>query len=235
MLGNSIVELRQYTLFPGTRDEFAELFCREFVTTQEEVGMKLIGQFLDLGDPNRFVWMRSFPDMESRKESLTSFYFHSKAWETHGESARTKMIDSTDALLLHPVENEYTHAVDVQEGFQSFNGIVIATIYYLPQAVDSDFLLFMDESVLPLLSQAGYRSISCYATEHSPNNFPRLPVRERENVFITCMTFNTLDAYHDHLVVLGNNPSWRQEIYSKLVSRLLIRPQILRLASIPTK
>jgi NIPSNAP len=61
-----IVDLRQYTLHPGTRDDFIRLFDGQFVETQEVCGMRLIGQFRDLGDPNRFVWMRGFADMPSR-------------------------------------------------------------------------------------------------------------------------------------------------------------------------
>jgi len=152
MPGSPIIELRQYTLFPGTRNEFVELFCREFIATQEAVGIKLIGQFLDLGDPNRFVWMRKFPDMASREKSLTSFYFHSEAWEKYGEIARAKMIDSTDALLLHPTHSNYTSILKGQEELQSFNGIVIATIYYLHEAVSPDFLLFINETVMKRLA-----------------------------------------------------------------------------------
>ena len=53
--GLAVVELRQYTLRPGRRDGFIELFDREFVETQEETGMAVLGQFRDLGDPDRFV------------------------------------------------------------------------------------------------------------------------------------------------------------------------------------
>ena len=40
-----IVELRQYTLHPGKRDVLIDLFDREFVESQEALGMKVIGQF----------------------------------------------------------------------------------------------------------------------------------------------------------------------------------------------
>ncbi len=43
-----VVELRQYTLHPGKRDVLIDLFDREFLETQEEVGMRIIGQFRDL-------------------------------------------------------------------------------------------------------------------------------------------------------------------------------------------
>ncbi|PYL74556.1 MAG: hypothetical protein DMF26_10535, partial [Verrucomicrobia bacterium] len=48
-----IVELRQYTLHPGKRDVLIDLFDREFVESQEALGMKIIGQFRDLDNPNR--------------------------------------------------------------------------------------------------------------------------------------------------------------------------------------
>src|SRR6266478_8831760 len=56
----SIVELRQYTLHPGQRDVLIDLFDREFVESQEALGMKIIGQFRNLDNPNRFVWLRGF-------------------------------------------------------------------------------------------------------------------------------------------------------------------------------
>ncbi|PYI99292.1 MAG: hypothetical protein DMF00_11300 [Verrucomicrobia bacterium] len=67
-----IVELRQYTLHPGKRDVLIDLFDREFVESQEALGMKIIGQFRDLDNPNRFVWLRGFRDMPSRAQALGS-------------------------------------------------------------------------------------------------------------------------------------------------------------------
>src|SRR5829696_7935028 len=56
----SVLELRQYTLHPGKRDVLIELFEREFVESQEALGMQLVGQFRDADDPDRFVWLRGF-------------------------------------------------------------------------------------------------------------------------------------------------------------------------------
>jgi hypothetical protein len=69
-----IVELRQYTLLPGRRDELIELFDREFVESQDACGMRILGQFRDLDRPDRFVWLREFPDMDSRLKALNDFY-----------------------------------------------------------------------------------------------------------------------------------------------------------------
>src|SRR5687767_8379878 len=88
-----IVELRLYTLHPGSREVLIELFDREFVESQEAVGMKIIGQFRDLSDPNRFIWLRGFRDMTTRAQALTSFYT-GPVWKTHRDVANATMIDS---------------------------------------------------------------------------------------------------------------------------------------------
>ena len=67
---SEVFELRQYTLHPGRRDVLIELFERAFIDPQTAAGMRVLGQFRDLDDPNRFVWFRSFSDMLRRKEAF---------------------------------------------------------------------------------------------------------------------------------------------------------------------
>ena len=97
-----VVELRQYTLQPGRRDELIELFDRELVETQEACGMQLLGQFRDEDRPDHFVWLRGFADMETRRQALTSF-FSGPVWAMHARAAVATMIDSDDVYLLEPV------------------------------------------------------------------------------------------------------------------------------------
>jgi hypothetical protein len=229
-----IIDLRQYTLYPGTRDEFIALFDRELVETQEACGMRAIGQFRDLGDPNRFVWMRGFTDMPSREKALNAFYVHGEAWKAHGEAARSKMIDSSDALLLRPAWPHSGFSLESADRRPSLEsavprGIVLATIHHLADAVSADFLAFFEESVKPVLAGAGASFLGFFATEQSPNNFPRLPLREGENVFVSFAGFADLEAYHQFMTCLGRTARWRSEIYPSLVRRLPARPQILRL------
>ena len=98
-----VVELRQYTLLPGRRDELIEVFDRELVETQEACGMRVLGQFRDEDRPDRFVWLRWFPDMETRREALTAFY-GGPVWREHGPAANVTMLDWDDVLLLEPVQ-----------------------------------------------------------------------------------------------------------------------------------
>src|SRR5204863_6636074 len=88
-----IVELRQYTLHRGKRDVLIDLFDREFIEPQETLGMNILGQFRDLDDPDRFVWLRGFRDMASRAAALQAFY-GGPVWKAHRETANATMIDS---------------------------------------------------------------------------------------------------------------------------------------------
>lgn len=230
-----VVDLRQYTLYPGTRDGFVELFDREFVETQEAAGMRVIGQFRDIGDPNRFVWLRGFPDMPARERALTDFYIHGATWKAYSEIARSKMIDSTDALLLRPARTDSGFSLEAPDRRPSLDsgapsGIVVAAIYSLPVRADDDFVSFFEGAISQVLMAAGANMLASFVTEHSPNNFPRLALREGENLFISFSGYKDLAAYHEYMTALGRNQQWRSEISPALMRRVHGRPQILRLA-----
>src|SRR6202162_2076120 len=70
----SLIELRQYTLHAGQRDVLIRLFDREFIETQEALGIAVIGQFRDLDRPDRFVWIRGFVNADARGQELAAFY-----------------------------------------------------------------------------------------------------------------------------------------------------------------
>jgi NIPSNAP protein len=97
-----IVELRRYALRPRARDTLIELFDRELVEPQEQLGMRLLGQFRDLDDPDGFVWLRGFSDMQFRKRALEAFY-GGPVWKTHASAANATMIDVDNVLLLRPL------------------------------------------------------------------------------------------------------------------------------------
>src|SRR6476646_3740343 len=96
-----VLELRQYTLRPGQRDVLIDLIEREFVESQEALGMTLFGQFRDLDDPDRFVWLRGFADMPARATALAGFY-DGPVWRAHRDAANATMLDSDNVLLLRP-------------------------------------------------------------------------------------------------------------------------------------
>ena len=183
-----VVELRQYTLNPGMRDTLIELFEREFVETQEAVGMELIGQFRDADRPDRFVWLRGFADMETRSQSLGAFY-GGPAWKAHRDAANATMIDSDNVLLLQPA---WPGSGFVADGSRAPlgssivpDGLIAATIYYFDAPATDEFIHEFRNNVVPLCEKAGATLIAAFVTNASANNFPALPVREGENVFVS--------------------------------------------------
>src|SRR4051794_21851701 len=98
---NSVFELRNYTLIPGRREAFIGLFEREFVESQEAVGARIVATFRNLDDPDRFVWLRGFPDMAARAQALGAFY-DGAVWQAHRNEANASIVDSDNVLLLRP-------------------------------------------------------------------------------------------------------------------------------------
>ena len=227
-----IVELRQYTLHPGKRDVLIDLFDREFVESQEALGMKIIGQFRD--DNERFVWLRGFRDMPSRAQQLTDFY-GGPGWKAHRETANTTMIDSDNVLLLHPATpgSGFSLAGRNRSGVgasETRKDLILATIYYFDAPVDASFVEFFESTLKPIFSDSGASVLAYFETEHSENTFPALPVREGENVFVWFARFDDAAAYERHAAELEKSPLWRDEISKELARRLKREPEILKLS-----
>jgi hypothetical protein len=237
MSGSSVVELRQYTLHSGARDPLIELFDREFVESQEALGMEVIGQFRDLDDPNRFVWIRGFADMTSRAPALAAFY-GGPVWREHREAANATMIDSDDVLLLRPAGPSSGFAL---EGFhrpppgtdEDPRGFVAATICHLEGSTGARAATAFEREVAPVFAETGARVAATFLTEPSANDFPALPVREGENVLVWFSCFADEAAYVRH-VELRSRPEHRARDAANALAPWLSRePEVLRLA--PTR
>ena len=183
-----IVELRQYTLHPYRRDALIALFDREFVEPQEEEGMSVMGQFRDLDNPDRFVWLRGFADMASRARGLQGFY-GGPVWAAHRDAANATMIDSDDVLLLRPAWHGAGLAHDPGRRTGHAGGMVDITVFSLNDAASPEMLDFCRARMTSALQREGALAQGWYVTEGSPNNFPRLPVREGENVLVVVAVF----------------------------------------------
>ena len=226
-----IVELRQYTLRPGMRDILIELFDREFVETQEALGMCIIGQFRDLDNPDRFIWLRGFPDMARRARALQAFY-SGPVWKAHREAANATMIDSDNVLLLHPARANSGFQLDTSirpaAGMSnSSEGLVIATIYYFNAPVSATFVDFFERELTPALTEVGAPILAYFVTENSANTFPALPVREGEHVFVWFSAFANSAKYEDFATAFAQ----RADLAGELNSYLKRSPQVLKLSA----
>ena len=222
-----VFELRQYTLHSGKRDVLINLFEREFVESQEALGMRLAGMFRDLDNPDRFVWLRGFPDMNSRKAALEGFY-GGPVWKAHRDEANATMADSSNVMLLRAVDPDSQFALTGLSrppvgASKRSNSLVVATIYYLTAPVDDTFIQLFKKQVMPLMSETGAQPLAYFETETAENNFPRLPVRTGENAFVWFALFPDQQAYAAHLHRLERSKVWTEKWQPEL-SRFLKSP-----------
>lgn len=223
-----VVELRQYTLRPGQRDVLIELFERAFVESQEALGMTLFGQFRDLDNADRFVWLRGFADMPARATALAAFY-DGPVWQAHRDAANATMLDSDDVLLLRPAHTGSGFHAGARPMSPSIQPpLIVATLWHFAAPIDDDTVAFFSQRVVPLLTGAGARWLATLVTEPATNTFPRLPVREGEHVLACFTAFDSSDAARRHAAVLEAGASWPAAA-GELRNRV-VRSETLRLA-----
>jgi len=93
-----IVEVRSYRIKPGRRQEFIQFFEARAVPALRSHGMKILGPLLDLENPNKFVWLRSFPSLAERDLMKEAFY-EGELWKNELESIAMPMLESYDVIL----------------------------------------------------------------------------------------------------------------------------------------
>jgi quinol monooxygenase YgiN len=209
-----VVELRQYTLRPGQRDVLIDLFDRELVESQEAEGMAIVGQFRDLDDPDRFVWIRGFGDMPARARALAAFY-GGPAWKEHSAEANATMTDSDNVLLLRPVTASpgfpAPDAARLPVGATAAGpSRILVTLYYRDQPFDQAFADSFDRQARPALVAAGATPLACLQTEYAENTFPALPVRTGENVFASLARFPSEARLDGYLRQIGSSGAPQQ-------------------------
>lgn len=99
-----IVEMRTYKLKPGKRDEFLEIFRSKSMPAHEKIGMKILGPFLSVEDPDIFFFMRGFPDMASR-EPMKALFYEGKLWKEELEAKLMPMIEKYDVVVIDDAES----------------------------------------------------------------------------------------------------------------------------------
>jgi quinol monooxygenase YgiN len=224
-VSDTVVELRRYALHPGERETLIELFDRELVEPQEAVGIRVLGQFRDLDDPDSFVWLRAFEDMTTRRDALAAFY-GGPVWRAHRNAANATMIDSDNVLLLRPATPASALAPDPRRrpppGAETAPpGMIAATICSLRPSKAAAFAKRFERELEPALRAAGADVVAAFSTEHSPNTFPALPVREGEDVFVWLSRFADQSTHTDHLA--------RLDPTATLADHLARAPETLRL------
>lgn len=94
-----IIEMRTYKTKPDRRSEFLETFRAKSVPAHTEIGVKILGPFLSVEDPDTFFFMRGFPDLLSRGPMKAKFY-EGKLWKDELENVLMPILDKYEVVVV---------------------------------------------------------------------------------------------------------------------------------------
>ena len=94
-----IIEMRTYKLKPGVRARFLEIFRSKSMPKHAQLGMKILGPFLSVEEPDTLFFMRGFPDLASR-EPMKALFYESDLWKGELESIMMPMIDKFEVAVV---------------------------------------------------------------------------------------------------------------------------------------
>lgn len=228
----SVLEIRNYLLKPNSLEHFIDYFEEHFIASQESLGMSILGQFRLLGEPNRFVWIRGFPDMPTRQKALQNFY-GGPVWAKYGPLANDMMLEWHNVHLLRPLGNpDLTRgctaaglAADLANGTISPNTGVIGIDFY---QVAPDQQQALQASIAQAYEQEAISVRGLFVAETSENSFARLPVYQVEDTLVVISAYvNQEDAQKREAVIRAlteNGISLHPAINSLLLSPTLRSP-----------
>lgn len=235
-----IIELRQYAMRPGRRDELIELFERHFLESQEALDMEVPGHFRDLDDPDRFVWLRGFADLATRLTGLTAFY-SAPLWVAHREAANATMIDSDNVHLLGEARpgsglswrrggdgddggGERATRPELARAGQASDARTLTeiTTYALTKAADEPLIARFTEELRPLLLEHSGALLGVYRTLAVANDYPRLPVREGESVLATVARYADVESHARAEEAIARSARWSDRFAPLLAERQLL-------------
>lgn len=100
-----IVEMRTYRAKPGLRDEFLRICRAKMIPACVENGMKILGPFVSIDDPDTFFFMRGFPDRHSHEPMKTRFH-EGALWTNELKPLLLPMLDNYDVVVVDDADDD---------------------------------------------------------------------------------------------------------------------------------
>ena len=98
-----IIEMRTYKTKPDRRSIFLEIFRSKSIPAHTEIGMKILGPFLSIEDPDTFFFMRGFPDLPSRELMKAEFY-EGELWKGDLENVLLPMLEKYEVVVVEDAD-----------------------------------------------------------------------------------------------------------------------------------
>jgi hypothetical protein len=185
------IELRNYLLKPGKRDEFIRYFKDHFVESQNVLGAHTPGLFRIKNEDDRFFWIRGFDNMPERSRFLPAFY-GGEAWKEFGPAANDMMLEWHNVHLVKPITAKST-------AFPKGKAVFVIDYYKAKDNQRNKLVDLFNTTYIPLLNQLNISSTTLWVSEMTENDFPRLPVYQDENLLVVITGYNNELEYESAL------------------------------------
>ena len=86
------LELREYRIKGGKREEWIKLMEEKIIPFQVSKGLVVIGSFIALDEPDLYVWIRRF-ESEEEAERLYKEVYESDYWKNQIKPEADTMLD----------------------------------------------------------------------------------------------------------------------------------------------
>ena len=96
---NNFIEIRSYSLKPGTREEFHRLFLEEALPMLKRWNVDVAAYGPSLHDENSYYLMRRYDSLAQRQESEDAFY-GSDEWRQGPRKAILALIENYTEIVL---------------------------------------------------------------------------------------------------------------------------------------
>jgi hypothetical protein len=197
-----VLELRNYLVRQGRRDEFINLFEENFVGSQNILGACILGQYRVKGAADNFFWIRAFRDMPARYKFLNDFYFGSPAWKQHKSEANSMLLNNDNVYLLQPL-NLKDSSNDAESSFNTNwfgqeKGIAVVD-FYISNTKREKLIEFIRKKYSSILNASKIENASFWTSETTPNDFTGLPVFQDKNLLVQITFYKNESEYQSKM------------------------------------
>jgi hypothetical protein len=227
----NVIELRNYVLKPGQRENFTTLFAQHFVQSQFDLGGYPLNWFKVDGAPDNFLWIRGFTDMAARSKFLPAFY-HGAVWKQYRSDANSKLANNDNVYLLKPLtlNNGVLEAGTKikSEILKGNKGIAVIDFYVANTKLDKLKAAFA-KYYLPAFKRAGIENYTLWASEMEQNDFPQLPVFQDANLLVAITFYKDAVEYREKLKLV--NASFSEDVKAELQDIITIKNTLVVMSS----
>lgn len=210
----NVIELRNYFLKPGRREEFINYFEDNFIQSQNILGASILGQYRVKAADDNFFWIRGFKDMPARNKFLNDFYF-GDFWKAHKAVPNSLLLNNDNVYLLKPL-NLKDNSTNPAPGFNSNwfgkdKGITVVDFFTSNTKLDK-LVDFVRKQYTAILATVGIDNTSFWVSETSKNEFTQLPVFQDKNLLVQITFYKNEFEYQSKIKLVESSLSEQQKI-----------------------